>query len=88
MARSGMAEIIEGERRGRATSGKSAGPESIKRDPATLLAEVPQSASHDKKNKVLKRFHSKERLMGVSRQAEFSAAKMSKVLLWVEAHMH
>jgi hypothetical protein len=49
---------------------------------------VPQSASHDKKSKVLKRFHSKERLMGVSRQAEFSAAKMSKVLLWVEAYMH
>jgi len=82
-----MAEVIEGERRERATSGKSAGPESIKRDPSTLLAEVPQSGSHDKKNKVLKRFHSKERLMGVSRQAEFSAAKMSKVLLWVEAYM-
>jgi hypothetical protein len=28
-----------------------------------------------------------ERLMGVSRQAEFSAAKMSKVLLWVEAYI-
>ena len=38
--------------------------------------------------RILKWFLSKERLMGVSRQAEFSAAKTSKVLLWVEAHMH
>jgi hypothetical protein len=26
--------------------------------------------------------------MRVPRQSEFSAAKMGKVLLWVEAHMH
>jgi len=26
--------------------------------------------------------------MGVSRQAEFGAAKMGKILLWIEAHMH
>jgi hypothetical protein len=31
---------------------------------------------------------SKERLMRVPPQAEFSAAKMSKVLLGVEAHVH
>jgi hypothetical protein len=34
------------------------------------------------------RFFSKERLMGLSLQVQFSAAKMGKVLLNVEAHMH
>jgi len=72
---------------GRILSRKIGRAGSIKRDPSTLLAEVPRSAPHGEK-KVLKLLLSKEWLMGVSGQVEFSAAKMSKVLLWVEAHMH
>jgi hypothetical protein len=78
---------ISSTKAGRILSRKIGRAGSIKRDPSTLLAEVPRSAPHDEKQ-VLKWFLSKERLMGVSQQAEFSAAKMSKVLLWVEAHMH
>ena len=48
---------------GRILSRKIGRAGSIKRDPSTLLAEVPRSAPHDEKQ-VLKWFLSKERLMG------------------------
>jgi hypothetical protein len=60
-------------------------------DQARSLNSARRSAAvrpSRRKKQVLKWFLSKEWLMGLSGQVEFSAAKMSKVLLWVKAHMH